>query len=51
LLQGDFTLDTSGLPTLQLSIPIPNEQPSTISVTPGTFADGSALVALQDGEH
>ena len=51
LLQGDFTLDTSGLPTLDLQIPVPNEDPSAIGVTPGAFADGSALIALQNGEQ
>ena len=51
MLQGDFTVDLSGLPTLDLRIPIPNEDPSAISVTPGAFADGSALIALQNGEQ
>ncbi len=44
-------LDTSGLPTLDLQIPIANEYPSAISVTPGAFADGSALITLQNSEQ
>lgn len=50
LLQGDFTLNGSGLTTLTLEIPQPGEDPSTIRVTPGVFADGSAMVQLVDGE-
>jgi hypothetical protein len=51
LVQGDFTLDTLGLPTLDLQIPVPNEESSVIAVTPGAFADGSALIAMQNGEE